>query len=58
MTSDIRRVLYRLPCIDYKLNVTCVAKQGASARWTLLLSRHEFTVCQKIYFDFSGAVTE
>lgn len=44
--------------IVYKLNVTHVAKPPAVARWSLSLSRHEFTVCEKNHFDFSGAVTE
>ncbi|CCG28868.1 hypothetical protein [Klebsiella aerogenes EA1509E] len=38
--------------------MTNVAKLPAAVRWALLLCRHEFTVCEKNYFDFSGAVTE
>jgi hypothetical protein len=53
------RAAHLIPCyMVYTLNVTCVAKPPAAVRWSLLLSRHEFTVCEKNHFDFSGAVTE
>lgn len=53
------RAAHLMPCyMAYKLNVTYVAKIPVAVRWSLLLSRHEFTVCEKNHFDFSGAVTE
>jgi hypothetical protein len=44
--------------MNYSSTVTLIAKPGALMLWSLLLERHEFRVCQKNYFDFSGAVTE
>ncbi|APB44822.1 hypothetical protein AGF18_13210 [Klebsiella oxytoca] len=44
--------------MNFSSIVTQIAKPGALMRWSLLLALHEFRVCQKNYFDFSGAVTE